>query len=77
MINGLNVSGYDYPTTGMKYGQSFLCVSVQTSTLNQIATQLKYNEPLIVHQHVPQEFESELPNLIDVIRNKTIDASPW
>jgi deoxyribonuclease II len=76
-VHGLNVSSYDYPTTGMKYGQSFLCVSVQTSTLNQIATQLKYNEPLIVYHHIPQEFESELPNLVDVVHNKTIDASPW
>uniref|UniRef100_A0A2A4J8U9 Uncharacterized protein n=1 Tax=Heliothis virescens TaxID=7102 RepID=A0A2A4J8U9_HELVI len=77
IMNGLNVSGYDYPSTGMKYGQSFLCVSVQTSTLNQIATQLKYNEPLLVYTHIPQEFDSELPNLVDVVRNKTIDASPW
>ncbi|CAH1636888.1 unnamed protein product [Spodoptera littoralis] len=76
-MSGLNVSGYDYPSTGMKYGQSFLCVSVQTSTLNQIATQLKYNEPLLVYTHIPAEFESELPNLVEVIRNKTIDASPW
>ncbi|KAL0878832.1 hypothetical protein ABMA27_003858 [Loxostege sticticalis] len=76
-MHGLNVTSYDYPTTGMKYGQSFLCVSVQTSTLNQIATQLKYNEPLIAHHHIPQEFESELPNLLDVVNNKTIDASPW
>ncbi|XP_026731203.1 uncharacterized protein LOC113496237 [Trichoplusia ni] len=77
LMNGLNVSGYDYPSTGMKYGQSFLCVSVQTSTLNQIATQLKYNEPLLVYSHIPQEFDNELPNLVDVVRNKTIDASPW
>ncbi|XP_028156527.1 uncharacterized protein LOC114350079 [Ostrinia furnacalis] len=76
-MHGLNVTSYDYPTTGMKYGQSFLCVSVQTSTLNQIATQLKYNEPLIAHHHIPQEFEGELPNLLDVVNNKTIDASPW
>ncbi|XP_053608471.1 deoxyribonuclease-2-alpha-like [Plodia interpunctella] len=75
--NGLNVTGYDYPSTGMKYGQSLLCVSVQTSTLNQIGTQLKYNEPLIVHHHIPQELEGELPNLLDVVKNKTIDASPW
>ncbi|XP_073946580.1 uncharacterized protein [Choristoneura fumiferana] len=76
-VHGMNVSGYDYPTTGMKYGQSFLCVSVQTSTLNQIATQLKYNEPLILYSNIPQEYENELPNLVDVVHNKTIDASPW
>ncbi|KPI92546.1 Deoxyribonuclease-2-alpha [Papilio xuthus] len=76
-IHGLNVSSYNYPTTGTKYGQSFLCVSVQTSTLNQIATQLKYNEPLIVYYHMPPDFDSELPNLVDVVHNKTIDASPW
>ncbi|CAK1582782.1 unnamed protein product [Parnassius mnemosyne] len=76
-IHGLNYSSYNYPTTGTKYGQSFLCVSVQTSTLNQIATQLKYNEPMIVYHHIPQDFDNELPNLIDVVHNKTIDASPW
>ncbi|CAH2041417.1 unnamed protein product, partial [Iphiclides podalirius] len=76
-MHGLNVSSYNYPTTGTKYGQSFLCVSVQTSTLNQIATQLKYNEPMIVYYHMPQDFDNELPNLVDVVHNKTIDASPW
>lgn len=76
-MNGLNVSSYSYPSTGMKYGQSFLCVSVQTSTLNQIGTQLKYNEPLIVYYNIPPEFDSELPNLVDVIRNKTVDTAPW
>ncbi|XP_026752686.2 deoxyribonuclease-2-alpha [Galleria mellonella] len=76
-INGKNVSSYDYPTTGMKYGQSALCVSVQTSTLNQIATQLKYNDPLIAYYHIPQEFDNELPNLVDLVHNKTIDVSPW
>ncbi|CAH2262781.1 jg18162 [Pararge aegeria aegeria] len=76
-IHGLNVSSYSYPTTGMKYGQTFLCVSVQTSTLNQIATQLKYNQPLIAYYNIPQEFYSELPNLVDVVKNKTIDVSPW
>ncbi|VVC89541.1 unnamed protein product [Leptidea sinapis] len=35
-IHGLNTSSYSYPSSGMRYGQSFLCVSVQTSTLNQI-----------------------------------------
>ncbi|XP_022120528.2 deoxyribonuclease-2-alpha [Pieris rapae] len=75
--NGLNTSSYSYPTSGMKFGQSFLCVSVQTATLNQIGMQLKYNEPSIVYHRLPQEFENELPNLVDVIRNKTVDASPW
>ncbi|XP_026330669.1 deoxyribonuclease-2-alpha-like [Hyposmocoma kahamanoa] len=76
-VHGLNISSYGYPQTGMKYGQSMLCVSVQTTTLNQIATQLKYNEPLIVYQHLPLELEGELPNLVEVLRNKTIEASPW
>ncbi|XP_045773633.1 uncharacterized protein LOC123873024 [Maniola jurtina] len=76
-VNGLNVSSYNYPATGTKYGQTFLCVSVQTSTLNQIATQLKYNEPRIVYHNIPQEFNGELPNLVDVVKNKTIDAAPW
>ncbi|KAJ2951488.1 hypothetical protein O0L34_g13640 [Tuta absoluta] len=76
-INGLNATSYSYPSTGMKYGQSMLCVSVQTSTINQIATQLKYNEPLIAFQHIPTEIENELPNLVELISNKTNDASPW
>ncbi|KOB58131.1 putative deoxyribonuclease ii [Operophtera brumata] len=76
-VHSLNGSSYDYPQTGMKYGQTFLCVSVQTATLNQIAIQLQYNEPLIVYANIPQEFVSELPHLMDVVGNKTIDVSPW
>ncbi|KAL4715674.1 hypothetical protein ACJJTC_006253 [Scirpophaga incertulas] len=72
-----NTTTYDYPTTGLKYGQTFLCMSIQTSTVNQIATQLKYNEPLISYYHIPQDIENELPNLVDVVHNKTVDTSPW
>lgn len=74
---GVNVTSYSYPETGTKYGQTFLCMSVPTATLNQIATQLKYNEPQIVHHHLPIEFDNELPNLFNLINNKTVETSPW
>lgn len=75
--NNINVTSYAYPATGMKFGQSFLCMSVPTATLNPIGTQLRYNEPLFAHVNIPTEFENELPNLVDACRNKSIDASPW
>lgn len=73
----LNNSSYSYPNTGTKFGQTFLCTSVQTSTLNQISLQLKYNEPLITYYYLPMEFGNELPNFVDLIHNKTITSSPW
>ncbi|XP_041981517.1 deoxyribonuclease-2-alpha [Aricia agestis] len=75
--HGPNVTSYSYPATGTKYGQTFLCTSVHTSTLNQIGTQLKYNEPLINYHSIPQELEIELPNIMEVIQNKTVDSAPW
>ncbi|XP_047997501.1 deoxyribonuclease-2-alpha-like [Leguminivora glycinivorella] len=74
---GMNLTSYSYPQTGMKYGQSMLCMSVQTATVNQIATQLKYNEPLVLYSQIPTEYENELPTLVEVVHNKTVDASPW
>ncbi|KAG7302098.1 hypothetical protein JYU34_013558 [Plutella xylostella] len=76
-LNSFNTSTYSYPATGMKFGQTFLCMSVQTTTLEQIAVQLLFNEPLIAYAQMPHEYESELPTMVDVMKNKSIDTSPW
>ena len=46
---------YDYPHTGQMYGQSFLCISLQTkSSAEQIGTQMLYNHPYIYSINVPK-----------------------
>lgn len=36
---------YTYPLSGRSYGQSFLCISINSSEIERIGTQLLYNEP--------------------------------
>lgn len=45
---------YDYPSTGVTYGQSFLCISFTGDQMWKVGKQLQYNEPHFYSSHVPQ-----------------------
>lgn len=70
-------TNYIYPRTGAEYGQSFLCISLDTSNLNAVGTQLQYNQPEIYYQNIPNTLKSSLPALADAATNITIQKAPW
>jgi deoxyribonuclease II len=45
--------GYNYPHSGLPYGQSFLCMSFTGDQMGKIGNQLIYNEPHFYSSHVP------------------------
>lgn len=49
------MDAYKYPRTGIKFGQSFLCISFKSNQIDYVGTQLKYNEPNIFAKRVPRK----------------------
>ncbi|CAH0560064.1 unnamed protein product, partial [Brassicogethes aeneus] len=69
--------GYSYPKTGTVYGQSFLCISLDVSNLNEVGQQLKYNEPFIYSTNIPDILSKKFPDLVKAADNVTIKNAPW
>ncbi|KAK9753894.1 Deoxyribonuclease II [Popillia japonica] len=68
---------YIYPLTGSLYGQSFLCISLNSDNLNNIGKQLLYNELNMYAKNMPSVLSDKFPHLTDVINGKTVDQPPW
>ena len=73
-----NNNVYDYPHTGQMYGQTFLCISLNTSTsADQIGLQMMYNQPYLYSTNVPKWVQQKYPNLLKAAQNKYIRKSPF
>lgn len=48
---------YDYPKSGTVYGQSYLCISMDSSQLKFVGKQLIYNEPNFYSSQVPDKLK--------------------
>ncbi|XP_063709606.1 deoxyribonuclease-2-alpha-like isoform X2 [Culicoides brevitarsis] len=68
---------YGYPATGHLYGQSFLCITMNSEEVNKAGEQLLYNEPHIYSSQAPENLENLLPNLFKAINNETIKMAPF
>ena len=61
--------GYGYPHTGHKYGQMYLCITLNsTTTINDIGLQLRYNNPDIHDQHLPESMKNAFPNINELVQ---------
>jgi len=67
---------YGYPHTGHRYGQSYMCQSVPTATLDSIGKQLTYNEPYLYAVNLPA-WTSAFPNLQLAAHGKHIKKAPF
>lgn len=70
-------SGYDYPDSGMVYGQSFMCITLNYKYLNSIGQQLGYTYPKIYDSKLPSAFEEENPQMAAALKGKHVTSSPW
>ncbi|KAF5281964.1 hypothetical protein FQA39_LY00488 [Lamprigera yunnana] len=70
-------ASYYYPSNGLPYGQSFLCISLNIENLDNVGTQLKHNLPNIYFHHMPDKFKWMFPKLLDVMNNNVNDKPPW
>lgn len=74
---GKQKTDYTYPDTGTHYGQSFLCISMNSREVDKVGLQLIYNEPHFYHKHMPNKLEDQYPGLLAAINKKTVKSPPY
>ncbi|XP_059848328.1 deoxyribonuclease-2-alpha [Hypanus sabinus] len=72
-----STESYEWPHSGWKNGQSFLCVTYPYSQFQEIGTQLLYNNPHVYDYLVPPSFAKDLPDLQRAARGKHKKSPPW
>lgn len=55
--------GYGYPPTGHRYGQMYLCITLNASTVDDIGLQLRYNNPHIHDYYMPEQMKAAFKNI--------------
>ncbi|XP_053951303.1 deoxyribonuclease-2-alpha [Anastrepha ludens] len=68
---------YKYPLTGGRYGQSFLCMSLQDTEVDKVATQLRLMVPLIYYTRTPEAVLARFPILQQVVKGKWQKEAPY
>ncbi|XP_065159044.1 plancitoxin-1 [Atheta coriaria] len=68
---------YSYPLSGTVYGQSILCISLDTLNLNNAALQLFYDQPQVYSSNFPSDLMLYYPNMKRIIDHESIDSPPW
>ncbi|OZC10179.1 hypothetical protein X798_02769 [Onchocerca flexuosa] len=68
---------YEYPVTGLHYGQMGLCLSMSYSQLHKIAIQLYYNHLFIYSQRLPAQMAENVPILVKVMSKKYQHTAPY
>ncbi|XP_069795437.1 deoxyribonuclease-2-beta [Narcine bancroftii] len=69
--------GYMYPSSGQRYGQTFLCITIQYNQVSEIGTQLLYSNPHVYSWALPRLFLPELSHLQVVAKGGSVSRSPW
>lgn len=72
-----NPNDYHYPSTGMIYGQSYLCLSLNAEQIDIVGKQLIYNEPQIYASLLPSNLVTTYPNIQSLIQGKRINTGPY
>jgi deoxyribonuclease-2 len=70
-------NSYFYPDNGKKYGQSFICISMDLENINKVGLQLQYNQPFIYSEQILSDIKSKVPDLAKAAANTTIASAPW
>ncbi|VDD87710.1 unnamed protein product [Enterobius vermicularis] len=68
-----SANSYEYPESGMRNGQSFLCITMNSKSLTGLAQHLYYIQPSIYASQLPTDFASLYPTLQKVIAMKPFE----
>ncbi|XP_050054148.1 cell-death-related nuclease 7 [Aphis gossypii] len=77
-----NNNSYTYPKTGIKYGQSFLCMSMTAEELDKVGNQLINNEVMVYGSHFGGDLKSTYPDLYNatlphkIVKNGGVRLQP-
>nr|CAD7393341.1 unnamed protein product [Timema cristinae] len=70
-------NAYSYPHTGLHYGQSLMCISLDAKQLDTVGIQLMYNEPEIYSVNTLGVLGNLFPNLMAAANNTRVQSAPW
>ncbi|KAK5643577.1 hypothetical protein RI129_007422 [Pyrocoelia pectoralis] len=73
----LDTHQYVYPSNGVTFGQSFLCISLNVENLDLVGTQLLYNVPNMYAHYMPDTLKWMFPKLDNVLDNNSNKNPPW
>lgn len=67
-----SVTSYKYPISGLRNGQSFLCITLNAESLPTFAKQMTYIQPSIYSSQLPLLLAARYPELQSVIAMKPL-----
>jgi len=67
-----NVKRFYFPEQEKIYGQTFLCISLDTADIDKVATQLLYNQPNVYYSSLTEADQKAHPQLKDVMSRKWV-----
>uniref|UniRef100_A0AAG5D067 Uncharacterized protein n=1 Tax=Anopheles atroparvus TaxID=41427 RepID=A0AAG5D067_ANOAO len=68
-------TSFSYPHTGMLYGQSFLCISLDAAEMETVGHQLLYNEVTVYSASVPSLLSPRFPMLVRAAKMLPVDQT--
>ncbi|XP_073994917.1 deoxyribonuclease II isoform X1 [Rhodnius prolixus] len=68
---------YSYPKTGLRNGQSMLCISILKDQLDILGQILTYYKPLIKGKRISADLRSVYPQLVAAAEGAVIKKAPW
>lgn len=72
-----DINSYSYPSNAVRNGQSFLCISINSSEIETIGEQFIYNEVNIYGSRIPENLKGVFTNLEDAIGKKWKKKGPF
>ncbi|XP_063702793.1 plancitoxin-1-like [Culicoides brevitarsis] len=63
----LEVGAYGYPSTGAKYGQNYLCVTMKAAEIDKAISQLEMNQVQIYSSQLPASLKKKFPNAVRLL----------
>lgn len=73
----LPIGHYAYPKSGTIYGQSFLCISIDSNEIDAIANQLIFNQIISYKYNIPDSLKDKFSSLLNVTTNPKIKKPPY
>ncbi|KAK3087304.1 hypothetical protein FSP39_004453 [Pinctada imbricata] len=75
----IRTGGYQYPKSGLTYGQTMLCVSLNNTELEDVAEIMTYTYPKFYDKHLPNSFAGSNPTLASLFqyRQPHVISAPY
>lgn len=69
------LGSYSYPPTGLKFGQTFLCVSIPARFLGDVGEHLRYVQATPFFSNLPDELSARFPVLVNIVKKQSLSKS--